>query len=1045
MNNIFSNPDDCPADELQAEQTRLLYANLGTSLLANTLLIAILIAVQYAVIDFGRISVWLAMMGVVLMGRYALLRAWQRSGIQAADCTCWLRRFRIGAIATGMAWGVGALLLFPHGDIDHQTFLAFVLAGLSAGGVASLAVDRVSMLGFLMPMLLPLVLHFWQEGGGLALTMGMMVMLFLAFITLHALRARSSLHENIHLRLRAEEQERKLIDSEARLKQAQHTAHIGNWELDLVANRLYWSDEIYRIFEIDPAGFSPSYESFLNAIHPEDRNAVSLAYTRSLETKEPYEIIHRLRMVDGRVKWVSERCDTTFDAMGRPLRSVGTVQDITAHQLAENALRESEARFRAVTQSANDAIVTADGAGNIVGWNRGAEIVFGYNESEVVGQPLTMLMPSRFRAHHQAGMARMRTDGKSHAVGKGPLELIGLRKDGSEFPLEMSLSGWESPSGRYFTGIIRDVAERKQVEQEKNQLRYRQQALLDAIQESTFLIARDGTLLLVNEVGARRLGSSPMELAGKNIYDIFPPHIAAARRERFEQILRSGLPQTFEDQRDGRHFLSAIYPIRDAADEVSSFAVYAADVTQQRRSQAIEELFSSINQKVLQGVPLPELLHFICEEVARQFDLNLIWLGRKESDGTVTVMTHAGSAGDYIEHLSRIGVRWDDTPQGRGGTGMAIRSGQVQFLTPSYPGFRLWREIAQQYGFQSMMAIPLLIRGEVYGAFTLYSNQADAFHAALANLLVDIAARISVALETAMDQLQIRLLGSALAEAGNGVMITNVRGVIQWVNPAFIRMSGYSKDELIGRTPGILNSGQQDREYYQVMWETVGKGETWCSETVERAKDGSFYVVSQTITPILDEDGRITHFISIHEDITAQKKTQERIAYMAHYDALTGLPNRALFYDRLAHALTLSRRNRGGLALMFLDLDGFKQVNDTLGHQAGDQLLLQVAQRLHHCVRESDTVARLGGDEFTVILNGTHVQQDVSMIAEKIIAAMALPFSLEGKEARIGVSIGIARYSEDADSEDALVRKADQAMYEAKSAGKNTYRFGLPE
>ncbi|HEX5363169.1 MAG TPA: diguanylate cyclase, partial [Gallionella sp.] len=381
-------------------------------------------------------------------------------------------------------------------------------------------------------------------------------------------------------------------------------------------------------------------------------------------------------------------------------------------------------------------------------------------------------------------------------------------------------------------------------------------------------------------------------------------------------------------------------------------------------------------------------------------------------------------------------------PQGRGATGTAIRSGQIQVINASNPGFRLWKELAQEYNLQSMLAIPLLIRGEVYGAFTLYSRQLEAFSESTRDLLVGIASRISVALEAAMDQQQIRLLGSALAAAGNGVMITNPRGIIQWVNPAFARLSGYSKEELVGQTPRVLNSGQQTPEYYRHMWATISRGETWSNEMVERAKGGGIYTVSQTITPMLDENGGITHFIAIHEDITVQKLSQERIRYMAHFDALTNLPNRVLFYDRLKQALSMARRNQGGLALLFLDLDGFKAVNDSMGHQTGDLLLKEVAERLQQCVRESDTVARLGGDEFTVILNEAHEHHDVAMVAEKIIEVIAQPFDLEGREARIGVSIGIARYSEEANSEDELVKHADQAMYDAKSAGKNTYRFG---
>jgi diguanylate cyclase (GGDEF)-like protein/PAS domain S-box-containing protein len=901
------------ADAMDVEQVRLLYAGLPAAIVINTLLALILAATQAALIGRRELFIWLSILLTILLARMILLAVWRRERVDSKNCVCWLHRFRVGVIATGLAWGLGAVLLFPAGDIDHQSYLAFALAGLSAGAISSLSVDRVSTLGFLLPMLLPLIVRFGLEGGKLAWSMSLMVMLFLVFIAMNAMRGRRSLHENFSLRIKAEEQERRLRQSEARLNQAQRTARIGNWELDLVSNKLYWSDEIYRIFGIDPARFEPSYAAFLEAIYPEDRDAVNSAYTRSLETREPYEITHRLKMSDGSIKWVIERCDSLFDAEGKPLSSIGTVQDIT---------------------------------------------------------------------------------------------------------------------------------EQKRIEAEREWQIRNQQALLNAIQESTFLMEKNGTMLVINEVGAQRLKTTPEGLIGKNIYELLPPEVAQARKAKFEHIARTGMPETFEDERAGRHFLNTIYPIFDADGKVARFSVYADDVTQQRWAQGIEALFSDINQKVLAGVLQSDLLHFICSEVARLFVLDLIWLGRKEPDGVVSIMTYAGAAAGYVQGLKQLGVRWDDTPQGRGGTGTAIRSGHMQLLNPSTPGFQVWRELAHEYNFQSMMAIPLLIRGEVYGAFTLYSGKPDTFDSAAADLLLGISTRISVALEAAMDQQQIRLLSSALAAAGTGVMITSARGIIKWVNPAFAKLSGYSREELIGQTPRLLKSGQHSDEYYQTMWETISRGESWNRETVEQAKNGDLYTVSQTITPVLDEGGEITHFIAIYEDITEQKQTQKRIEYLAHFDALTGLPNRTLFYDRLEQALSLAKRNNGGVALLFMDLDGFKQVNDTMGHHAGDLLLIGVAERLRQCIRESDTVARLGGDEFTVILNDAHEQHSVARIAEKIIASLAQPFDLEGSAAKIGVSIGIARYSEEASTEDELVKNADQAMYAAKAAGKNTYRFG---
>lgn len=1038
MTHLGKNPAGEQADALEVEQVRLLYAGLPAAIVINTLLALILAATQTAVVERRELFGWLAVLLAILLGRMALLAAWRRSRTDNKNCVCWLRRFRIGVIATGMAWGLGAVLLFPAGDIDHQSYLAFALAGLSAGAISSLAVDRVSTLGFLVPMLVPLIAHFWLEGGKLALSMGMMVMLFLVFIAMNASRGRRSLHENYSLRIKAEEQGQKLRKSETRLKQAQRTARIGNWELDLVGNKLYWSDEIYHIFGIDPARFEPSYASFLDAIHPDDREAVNQAYTRSLETREPYEITHRLNMGDGSIKWVTERCDSFFDAEGKPVRSVGTVQDITERKQFEEKLQESERRYHFLFENNPMPMwIFAESTLEFLEVNGRAVEHYGFSREEFARMTLRDIRPAE-------DVQELNRVISSTPDGIVTMEVRHKKRDGAIIQVRLSTMPMEFGGGRARIVLAQDITEQKRVEAEREWQIRNQQALLNAIQESTFLMEKDGTLLVINEVGAQRLHTTPEALVGKNIYELLPLEVAQARKARFEHIARTGMPETFEDERAGRHLLNTIYPIFDVSGEVSRFSIYADDVTQQRRVQAIEALFSDINQKVLAGVLQSDLLHFICNEVASLFELDLIWLGRKEPDGAVSIMTHAGAAAGYVEGLKQLGVRWDDTPQGRGGTGTAIRSGYMQVLNPSNPGFQVWRELAHEYNFQSMMAIPLLIRGEVYGAFTLYSDKPDTFDAIATDLLVGISTRISVALEAAMDQQQIRLLSSALAAAGTGVMITSARGVIKWVNPAFAKLSGYSKEELIGQTPRLLKSGQHSDEYYQTMWETISRGESWNRETVEQAKNGDLYTVSQTITPMLDERGEITHFIAVYEDITEQKQAQKRIEYLAHFDALTGLPNRTLFYDRLEQALSLAKRNHGGVALLFMDLDGFKRVNDTMGHHAGDLLLIGVAERLRQCIRESDTVARLGGDEFTVILNDAHEQHSVARIAEKIIASLAQPFELEGNEARIGVSIGIARYSEEASTEDELVKNADQAMYAAKSAGKNTYRFGAP-
>lgn len=618
-----------------------------------------------------------------------------------------------------------------------------------------------------------------------------------------------------------------------------------------------------------------------------------------------------------------------------------------------------------------------------------------------------------------------------------------IRPDGGIRWLEHVCQPVFSPSGEFLgrRASNRDITEQKHATDAQADQSRNVQALLNAIQESAFLMERDGTLLVINEVGARRLNTTPQEIRGKNIYDRLPADVGHSRRVYFDEIAHNKCPATREDERAGHRFLSSIYPILDEQGTVTRFAVYATDITLQHRQQAIDTMLLTINQEILQGMPLPSVLTDICQKLVTLFSVELIWIGHKKDDGSIDVLAAGGSALPYIQQLKMRGIRWDDTPTGHGPTGRAIRLEEAQWFKINDPDFQPWAGIAHRHHLQSILAIPLPIRGEVYGAFTLYSQDLGFFDAPeVREQFNETSHRISSTLEFAMDQQQIRLLSSALEIVGNGIFITDQHGHIQWANPAFEKLCGYELAELVQHTPRLLKSGQQSEAYYRELWTTILSGKRWESESVERAKDGHLYTVSQTITP-LRTDGEITHFIAIHQDISAQKQSQAHIAHLAHYDTLTGLPNRALFYDRLHQAVLLAQRSGGNLALFYMDLDGFKQVNDTLGHHAGDALLEVVAKRLSREVRASDTVARLGGDEFTIILNATHPNEDLSNIAKKIIQSISHPFHLDGHAVHVGISIGIARYSEEARTEDELVRLADQAMYAAKLAGKNTYRI----
>lgn len=285
------------------------------------------------------------------------------------------------------------------------------------------------------------------------------------------------------------------------------------------------------------------------------------------------------------------------------------------------------------------------------------------------------------------------------------------------------------------------------------------------------------------------------------------------------------------------------------------------------------------------------------------------------------------------------------------------------------------------------------------------------------------------------------LLAQALASTATAIFITDHAGKIVWVNDEFSRLSGYSMEDTIGHTPAILHSGKQGHDFYEERWQTILAGNVWHGEVVDQRKDGSLYVADEIVTPLFDEKGAIAHFVTVQHDITLQKQKNERDHHLAYHDVLTGLPNRANFIDVLQKAISHARRRQNMFATLFLDLDKFKPVNDTLGHQIGDQLLAAVAERLRAAVRQADIVARIGGDEFAILLSRLPDTEIAAALARKLVETLSRPFVLRGQKGNISASIGIAIYPADGRKPKTLLMKADKAMYLAKYHGGNDYKF----
>lgn len=286
-----------------------------------------------------------------------------------------------------------------------------------------------------------------------------------------------------------------------------------------------------------------------------------------------------------------------------------------------------------------------------------------------------------------------------------------------------------------------------------------------------------------------------------------------------------------------------------------------------------------------------------------------------------------------------------------------------------------------------------------------------------------------------------QLAATVFDTSGNGILISDRDNTVLAVNPAFTAITGYSPNDIVGKNPKLLSSGRHDQAFYEKLWHTIKTQGMWQGEIWNRSKSGEVFAEWLTISVVKDAQGVTTHYIAIFSDITERKALSERMEYLATHDGLTGLPNRVMFDELLNKTLAHARRSHTKMAVLFLDLDKFKQVNDTLGHDVGDLLLQHVSKTLQGLLRAGDIVARQGGDEFTMALSNLGSKQDAIQLAGKILHSLDQPCTLKGHELQITISIGISLFPDDGTDIFTLLKHADVALYRAKQAGRNNFQL----
>lgn len=360
----------------------------------------------------------------------------------------------------------------------------------------------------------------------------------------------------------------------------------------------------------------------------------------------------------------------------------------------------------------------------------------------------------------------------------------------------------------------------------------------------------------------------------------------------------------------------------------------------------------------------------------------------------------------------------------------------------SHPHWAAYKDLAARAELGACWSEPIFsASGKLLGSLAIYHRDAHSMIDQEFSVVGNAAHLAGIAIERHQAQEELRLAALVYQSSFEAMMVVDAENRIVAVNPAFTDITGYSAEEVVGRDPKLLSSRSQDEAFYKAMWAAIITTGRWQGEIWNQHKVGNEYAEWLTINTIYDETGKVNRRVALFSDITEKKKADALIWNQANYESLTGLPNRRLFADRLEQGLKTAHRNKHHLALLFLDLDRFKEVNDTLGHHMGDILLVEAARRIKCCVRESDTVARVGGDEFTVILAELNDVSNIGRVSHGIIESLSEPFQLGDEKAFISASIGITVYPDDATQAEELLKNADQAMFAAKQGGRNRFSY----
>jgi diguanylate cyclase (GGDEF)-like protein/PAS domain S-box-containing protein len=815
---------------------------------------------------------------------------------------------------------------------------------------------------------------------------------------------------------------------------------------DPVSPSLYVSPQTTEVLGYTPEDWASRPDFFVGILHPDDRERVVAETTHMITSGERLRSEYRLIRRDGSVAWVRDEGVLVRGEAGEPLYMQGYMEDITDRKQREAALRQSEARTRAMLNASLDGVITTDHDGAIVEFNSAAESMFGYLRTDALGRQMAELIVVPARAARQVHVYRPASvAGEEDEAGKR-IEAVGMRADGREFPLELSIAEVDVPGEQVFTLYLRDLSEQKR----REAALLESQAIVNSSFEAIVGRASDGTVTSWNAAAERTFGYTADEVLGLTADFLVPPESRVIDYVD-ERVGRGEVVEPIEVvcvRKDGRRIdvESTISPIVGASGEVIGSSSITRDVTDRKRARALAAGQAELLEFVAGGAPLPRVLDHLTRFVEEHGEDVLASILLLDRDG---IHLRHGAAPSlpafYCEAIDGIAI---GPAVGSCGTA-AFRRERV--CVSDIANDPLWSDfagLALSAGLRACWSTPILATdGSVLGTFALYYGEARGGSRSDTEL-VELATHVAgIAIERARTEDAARdseeRYRDLFENASEPIGTVTMDECFTEVNGAFERVLGYSRAELIGtHLTNYLAPEGIEASLRATERKLSGDAATTTYEQEFIARDGHS-VLLEVSSRIVEDGGRPVGVQAICRDITARKQADLELRRLSElnrhqslHDHLTGLPNRVSFGQQVEHAISVADTDGSQLAVLLMDLDRFKEINDTLGHRYGDLLLVELSRRLESVLRRSDTVARLGGDEFGILVRQlSESEADLEQALERILAALDSPFQVDGLPLHVEASIGIARFPAQGRDVDLLLQRADVAMYLAKETG----------